>query len=734
MDQIETTISGTIEKFIYQNSENGFAVFTIKSYNQDITVTGYLPSLQAGQEVKLNGIWGFHKKFGKQFQAKSCLTNLPETISGLKKYLGSGLIKGIGKVYAENLVNKFGTDILKIIDQAPERLKEVDGIGQKRLDIITKAWQDQKEIANIMVFLQDKGISTNFASKIYKQYKNESIAVLTENPYRLAGEIWGIGFKSADEIAQKIGFPLNSPKRIQAGICFAITQATQNGHLYIELNELKEKTIELLNLNNLINSQDIKLLLKKSLIELYDKNTIKLITYKDTHYITLAQYYFCENNVSNKIKNLLNYKSLLNFDIDNIYNSFRQEQSGTINLNEDQQRGIITSLQSKITVITGGPGTGKTTLIKKLLSILDQHKVSYKLAAPTGRAAKRITEGTGKLAFTVHRLLEFDPTTMAFVHNERNALKLDFLIIDESSMIDIFLANSILKALPNYAHILFIGDIDQLPSVGAGNFLSNLIQSEKVPCVRLTQIFRQAQDSLIIVNAHKINKGEFPVSNLPETKKDFIFIKEEVAEKVPDILSNIFGTYLKKYNINISDAIVLTPMNRGVVGTHSINHFMQEFLNPVDNYKEQINHAGTIYRVNDRVMQIKNNYDKHVYNGDMGIIDFIDKEEKILRVNYQEKIVEYDFDELFELVLSYAVSIHKSQGSEYNAVIIPIFMQHFMLLQRNLIYTGITRAKKLCIFIGQPKAVAIGIRNNQGKKRVTFLKEFLTDELKTESA
>ncbi len=728
MDQIETTISGTIEKFIYQNSENGFSIFVIKSYHEDITVTGYLPQIQAGQEVKLNGAWGFHKKFGKQFQAKSCVTNLPATITGLKKYLGSGLIKGIGKTYAENLVNKFGIDTLKIIDEQPERLKEVAGIGEKRVEIIINAWKDQKEISNIMVFLQDKGISANYSTKIYKQYKSEAIAILLENPYRLATEIWGIGFKSADEIAKKLGFPLNSPKRIQAGICFTITTAAQNGHLYVELNELKEKTIEILELQNL-EADQLKSLLKSCFIDLYDKTVIKLITYQDTHYVTLSQYYFSESSVANKIKNLLQYKSVLDFDINKIYDTLRTETSGTINLNEDQQRGIITTLQSKVTVITGGPGTGKTTLIKKLLGVLDQNRVSYKLAAPTGRAAKRITEGTGKIALTIHRLLEFDPINMGFTHNERNALKLDFLIIDEASMIDIFLANSVLKALPHHAHLLLIGDIDQLPSVGAGNFLNDIISSEQVPCVRLTQIFRQAKDSLIIVNAHKINKGEFPVSLLPDAKKDFIFIKEENPEKVSGILQNLLTTTLKKHNIPLSDSIVLTPMNRGIVGTHGINHEMQAFLNPADINKSEIAHFGVVFRVADRVMQIRNNYDKIVFNGDIGFIESIDKEDKILRVNYQDRIVEYDFDELNEIVLAYAISIHKSQGSEYGAVIIPIFMQHFMLLQRNLIYTGITRAKKLCIFIGQPKALAIGIRNNQGKKRITFLKQFLNGEL-----
>lgn len=573
-----------------------------------------------------------------------------------------------------------------------------------------------------MVFLQDKGISPAYSVRIYKHYKHESIAIIQENPYRLADEVWGIGFKIADEIAQKMGFQLHSPQRIAAGILYAISTASQQGHLYVELQDLKAKTRELLGLA----SDAYEDLLKNALHTLYNRDKIKLITEDDTHYITLTPFYFSEKGVAQRITTVLTTPLSTSFDIDELYQTLRAPSQDELFLNEDQQRGIMSCLQNKITIITGGPGTGKTTLIKKLLMLLDSERVSYKLAAPTGRAAKRIIEGTGKFAMTIHRLLEFDVNTMSFTHNEQNALKLDFLIIDEASMIDIFLAHAILKALPNKAHLVLIGDVDQLPSVGAGNFLNDLISSHKVPCVRLTQIFRQAQDSLIVVNAHKINKGEFPVTFLPESRRDFKFIKEDNPETVLEHLKNILSVELTKHGISVDDAIILTPMNKGPVGTHALNHLLQKLLNAQHTY-ETVTVAGTTYKRNDKVMQIRNNYDKGVFNGDIGIIESIDVEDKELMVNFSDyKSVTYDFDELNELVLAYAVTIHKSQGSEYAAVIVPLFTQHYILLQRNLVYTALTRAKRLCIFIGQPKALAMALNNNKGTKRITFLRKFLT--------
>lgn len=723
----QAELKGIIDRFLFQNNENGYAVFALQLDDQtSITVRGYLNNVHAGQEVIIQGAWNTHPKFGKQFEAKSCTTQVPSSIVGLKKYLGSGLIKGIGPSYAQKLVDHFGASVLEVIDKQPHRLNEVEGIGPKRIEQITFAWKDQKEISKVMVYLQDKGISSAYAVKIYKAYGQNSIAVITENPYRLADDIWGIGFKMADQIAQAIGIPTNSLKRVKAGLIFAITTHTAQGHLYVELNALKQQALDLLTLD----AQETGILLKNALHDLYNEAKIKLISDSNQHFIALWPHYFAEKGTAQKIEQLLQQPIQHTVNSDMVYQSLRVTAEHEISLNEDQQRGILACLQNKITIITGGPGTGKTTLIKKLLSILDEHRLIYKLAAPTGRAAKRITEGTGKFALTIHRLLEFDVASRNFTKNEQNAIQSDYIIIDEASMIDIFLAHAILKATPFTGHLVLIGDVDQLPSVGAGNFLNDLIASSKVTTIRLTQIFRQAQDSLIVVNAHKVNEGEFPVSSLPDAKKDFVYIKENNPASVNQHLEDLFRSSLQRHAIFPSDTMVLVPMNRGIVGTQQINLYLQSLLNPIRDTTKQLAHGIYRYATGDRVMQIRNNYDKNVFNGDTGTIDDINITDKIIFVKFYERVVEYEYSDLDELVLAYAISIHKSQGSEYPAVIIPIFMQHFTLLQRNLIYTAITRAKKLCILIGQPKAIAMAIKNNKGLERTTFLQKYLTSDLK----
>ena len=717
-------LCGIVDRFLFQSADSGYCVLILQHASLSSVVTGCLPSIQPGQQVTLQGSWIMHSKFGKQFQATSCSSQLPTTVVGIQKYLGSGLIKGIGKVYAKKMVDFFGAEILEIIDKTPDSLKKIPGVGPKRIEQIKMAWQDQKEISNIMIFLQDKEISPVFSAKIYKKYGQSSIAVLKENPYRLAEDIWGIGFKSADAVAQKLGFEKNSVKRIKAGIAYLIAQATGHGHLYVELDELKKQLYTLLELEQSQGEQTISL----ALHELYDADKVKLISQDTAHFITLSQYYFSEKGFAQKLLALMAYASPHQFNMNEIYTSLRIPDKNDVLLNEDQQHAIMTCLHHKVTVITGGPGTGKTTLIKKLLSILDQDNLIYRLAAPTGRAAKRMMEGTGRHALTLHRLLDFDVSTMSFKHHENNALKAHFLIVDEASMIDIFLANALLKALPLYVHLILIGDGDQLPSVGAGNILKDIIKSTKIPCVHLSHIFRQAQDSLIIINAHRINKGEFPTSYEPGSKKDFIFIKEESPEQVTTHFKKIYAHTHKGIPITQKNSIVLTPMNRGIVGTVKLNYDLQTLLNPKPG-EHTVSYAGTIFKLGDNVMQIRNDYDKGVFNGDIGTIEHINLEEKKIQVLIDQRPIEYFFDELNELVLAYAISIHKSQGSEYDVVIVPIFMQHFMLLQRNLIYTAITRAKKLCIFIGQPKALAIAIKNNKTVVRKTFLQEFLTTNL-----
>ena len=720
--QIELT--GIVDHIIYHNDQNGFTVFVIQtSRAHKTTVKGYAPVLHAGEQVTLHGAWILHPKFGKQFEAEQCAISLPSSALGIKKYLASGMIKGIGPVYAEKLVKHFGANVLEIIDKQPYRLREVPGIGPGRLDRIIEAWHDQKEISHIMVFLQERNISPVYATKIYKKYGPKAIMIVQENPYRLADDIWGIGFKIADQIARNMGFTFDCTQRISSGILYTLSTIISGGHLYAELDTLKKKTIALLELDP---DERIHKKIKQALHDLYNSDRIKLITHQDTHYLTFASHYHAEKKVAQKIKAILAQKSRHRFDINTIYQQLRTSQQA-VALNTDQQHGIITSLQQKITIITGGPGTGKTTLIKQLLHILDEQKVRYKLAAPTGRAAKRITESTRRAAFTLHRLLEFNPATMQFKHNENNALPIDFLIVDEASMIDVFLAYALINALPYDAHFVLIGDVNQLPSVGPGNILHDLIASNTIATIELTEIFRQAQNSMIILNAHRINNGEFPSSSLPNTKRDFLFIKEENPEMVGSHLEKIYTQTLANHSILPSRSIVLTPMNRGNVGTIMLNDILQNQLNGQSSKK--LAHGGTVFKIADRVMQIKNNYDKFVFNGDTGIVESIDLIDQIVAIQFSDQLVSYNFNELNELVLAYAISIHKSQGSEFDAVIVPLFTQHFTLLQRNLIYTAITRAKKLCIFIGQVKAIAMGVKNNKGRERITFLSEYLTTDL-----
>ncbi len=664
--------------------------------------------------------------------------------TALIEFLGSGIIKGIGPSTAASLVAKYGEDIFTILDQQPMRLSEVSGIGIKKAAKIKESWEKNKGAVTVMRFLQEKGITPGYAARIYKHYGNNTIPIVQENPYRLAEEVWGIGFKLADTAAQHLGFGRESIKRIRAGIAHAIGVEVQQGHLYAELEDLRSKAAALLELDLTAYAAQFKLAFQ----ELHAQGKLKLISHLEKHYVTLALYYFSEKGVAERVKHLMSRPSENSFNIATIYDQIRLPDARGVTLNEQQQKGILTALQNKVTIITGGPGTGKTTMIKRLLDVLDEQKTHYKLAAPTGRAAKRMSESTKRFAMTLHRLLEFDPATRGFACNEHNALKLDYLIVDEASMLDIFLAQAILKALPYNAHLVLIGDIDQLPAVGAGNFLHDLIASAIVPTIHLNYIFRQAQDSLIVVNAHNVNAGKFPMSSLENAKKDFIYIKEMLPEQMNERLTEIFTSTLQRYHIAPENAMVLTPMHKGIVGTGEMNNHLQAlFQNNTPptpsalrsemyrgaNRKAFVrNRFGTTYYIGDRVMQIKNNYDKEVFNGDVGFISDISYADQTLEISFDAKreTVIYDFDEIDELTLAYAISVHKSQGSEYDAVIIPLFMQHFMMLQRNLLYTAITRAKKLCILVGQPKAIALAIKNNKGSQRITFLKEYLITELK----
>lgn len=725
MDQL-TQLAGTIDKVIFKSPETGYAVFVLKlSAHELITVKGYTGQLHQGSRVVVKGNWTSHPKFGKQLDATECVADLPTTADGVEKYLGSGLIKGVGPKLAAKLVAVFGDQTLEVIDKEPSRLLRVDGIGQGKLQAIITGWHDQKEVSRVMLFLRSKDVSTAYATKIYKTYGSVAIEKIQDNPYCLIDDIWGVGFKTADQIALKLGLELHSMARVKAGILHVLAQATDGGHLYVEVQQLKTRALELLEL-----ASEHSDLLKQALHELFSGQKIKLLTYENTHYLALPQYYFSERGIAQKVLRLNETRGRLqDANSAEVYQWLRQPDTNGIALNDDQQKGIMSCLQHKVSIITGGPGTGKTTLVKKLIQMLETQHLTFKLAAPTGRAAKRMFESTGKPTETLHRLLEYGPGGAGFGRNEQKALELDVLIIDEASMIDVFLMHAVLKAMPWQATLILLGDVDQLPSVGAGNVLRDLIDSEKVAVVRLTQIFRQAEDSMIVVNAHRVNHGEFPLSPEPGKRRDFAYMKEEEPEKIIPLLRMFYQLRLPKMGISPDDAVVLVPMNRGIVGTQRINQELQEILNPSKGPEQELTHFSTIYRVGDRVMQIRNNYEKFVFNGDMGTITAIDKADQNIMVAFGNQEHTYEMSDLNELVLAYAISIHKSQGSEFKVVIIPIFMQHFVLLQRNLIYTAITRAKNFCLLVGQPKAIGMGIRNAKGSERVTFLRQYLTTDL-----
>lgn len=706
-----TKIRGVVERITYQNPENGYSVLrvAVKGYNELITVVGNLVDANVGSVLLIEGDWKVDKKYGSQFIAQKWEETVPATVFGIEKYLGSGLIKGVGPKFAKRIVNTFGMDTISIIEDTPERLNEVDGIGKKRVEMIVKSWEQQKEIKNIMLFLQGHEVSTSFAAKIYKTYGNDSIEIVKSNPYRLADDIWGIGFKTADSIASKLGFDKNCFTRCRSGILYTLNQLADEGHVYAEKEQLIAKSTELLNTE----WEAVTDALEKIL------NTNDLIL--DEEAIYLPPFYMAETGVARRLKLLNDSPALIDTNL-KVNIPKLQEKIG-IEYDEIQAQGIQQAVNAKVMVLTGGPGTGKTTTTLGIIRILQIMGLRILLAAPTGRAAKRMTETTGMEAKTIHRLLEFKPPE-GYQKNENSPLDGDVLIVDESSMIDIILMNSLLKAIPPHMKLILVGDIDQLPSVGAGNVLRDIIDSEQFPVIRLTKIFRQAQSSRIIMNAHRINAGEFPnLSNGRNT--DFFYIEEEEPELAAKKIVELVKYRLPKYcHTAPSDIQVLSPMQRGVVGAANLNILLQEAINQSD---KCLYRAGCSFRQNDKVMQIRNNYDKEVFNGDIGIISSIDFENRRLTVIFDNRAVEYDVTELDELVQAYAITIHKSQGSEYPVVVMPVMMTHFVMLQRNLIYTGITRAKKMLVLVGTKKAISYAVKHITVTKRNTKLKERLKE-------
>jgi exodeoxyribonuclease V alpha subunit len=701
-------LSGVVERITYCNEENGFSVIKIKSkgFAELVTVIGSLASVNVGATVRLKGEWRNDSKYGRQFNAVEYYETVPATIAGIEKYLGSGLIKGIGPIYAKKIVKQFKEDTIRVIEDEPDKLTKVEGIGPKRLEMIKKAWQEQKEIKNVMLFLQSNGVSTAYAVKIYKTYGNESIDIVKSNPYRLADDIWGIGFKTADRIAQQMGYDKNSFERCRSGIIYVLNELSNDGHCYAEKGQLISEAEKMLELDaELIDSTIYRML---------DEGTI-IADVDDSIY--LPPFYYSEMGTANRIKEILSVQSIYNtVNTDNVIQKVQDECS--IKYDDVQVEAIKTAAKSKFMILTGGPGTGKTTTTLAIIKVFREISAKVLLAAPTGRAAKRLSETTGMEAKTIHRLLEYKPPE-GYKRNEENPLDCDVLIIDETSMVDIILMYNLLKATPDHEIVILIGDVDQLPSVGAGNVLKDIIDSGVVNVVRLTRIFRQALGSAIITNAHKINKGEFPKLRGGKNS-DFFFIEEEDPEKIVEIIKGLCTRRLPSYyKVDpVNDIQVLSPMQRGETGAYNLNLVLQEALNPsVINIK----YGGTIYRLKDKVMQIKNNYEKNVFNGDIGIITHIDTEDRVVMISFDENEVEYDATELDEIVLAYATTIHKSQGSEYGIVVAPITTQHFIMLQRNLLYTCVTRAKKAIVLVGTKKAIGISVSNNKTQKRNTML-------------
>ena len=707
-----TKLRGVVEHITYQNPENGWSVMKVKvkDYKDLVTLTGSLLDVPVGSVLLCEGQWKVDARYGQQYVVESWEEVMPATIYGIEKYLGSGLIKGIGPAYARAIVSRFGLEILEVIENDIERLLEVPRLGRKRMEKIRESWEKQKDIKEVMVFLQGYGVSTAYAAKIYRQYQKDAIKTVKENPYKLADDIWGIGFKTADGIASKMGYENNDPRRCRSGILYTLNRLAEEGHVYAEPEQLVTAAKELL--------QADEEPIRKAIADMIEAKD--LIADNDVLY--LPPFYHAENGSAKRLTSLLSESLFSDMAAEEAVPYGNQSNNGIV-YDEVQQAAIKQALESKVMVLTGGPGTGKTTTTQGIIAAFKSRGMQILLAAPTGRAAKRMTEATGMEAKTIHRLLEYNPMD-GYKRNDENPLEGDVLIVDECSMIDIMLFYNLMKAIPESMRLILVGDIDQLPSVGAGNVLRDIIDSRQIPVVRLTRIFRQAQSSRIVMNAHAINAGQFPnISNGRNT--DFFFIKAEDAEAIPQLIVSLVRERLSKaYGYKPKEIQVLTPMQRGNVGAGNLNTELQTALNPSG---PALTRGGYTFRQGDKVMQIRNNYDKNVFNGDIGFISAVDTSERTLSVIYDGRVIEYDVSELDELTLAYAVTIHKSQGSEFPVVVIPVTMKHYVMLQRNLIYTGITRAKKICVLVGTTKALAYAIHNQTVSKRNTKLKERLNN-------
>ncbi len=770
-------LRGVVERITYQNEENGFSVIRcrVRGYSDLVTVVGAMPEVHVGSVLVLGGQWKIDAKYGRQFAMETFEETLPATVYGIEKYLGSGLVKGIGRTFAGRIVRQFGAETLRVIEETPDRLLEVQGIGKTRVERIKQSWQDQKEIKNIMLFLQGHNVSTAHATKIYKTYGNESIRIVKENPYRLADDIWGIGFKTADTIAQKLGFGPERYERLRGGLLYTLNHLGEGGHCYATRDLLLKTGTELLSVEEALLSDALdQMILQEDVIteelsegqakmaaEPSENNASPYENGMETedqveagggHAIYLPPFYYAEAGTARRLEAIRGAHPRFSVRTEGL--SERIRKSTQTEYDGIQLQAIMAAVESKILILTGGPGTGKTTTTLGILRAFQEARAQILLAAPTGRASKRLSEATGMEAKTIHRLLEYSPLE-GYQRNADNPLSGDVLIVDECSMIDILLMYNLLKAVPDHMTLILVGDVDQLPSVGAGNVLRDLIDSDCFPVVRLTRIFRQAQSSRIVLNAHRVNEGKMPDISNGKTSDFFFMNREDPAEAVKTIVELVRRELPQYYRTPVSEIQVLTPMQRGVVGAVNLNQELQRAVNPgaygADHAASQgadqaasqragegsgrgrasrgagpaaeLARGGTTFRVGDKVMQIRNNYEKEIFNGDIGLVETVDSVERELTVRFDERSVVYDVSELDELVLAYATTIHKSQGSEYPIVVIPVLMNHYMMLQRNLIYTGITRAKKILVLVGTKKALAYAVSNVTVTKRNTLLAE-----------